>query len=141
MRKLVKRLWRDNRGTAMLEFVISFMLVLIIWAGICNFSLLLKERLALASAAREAGRETAVSGDLHAGINRGYEVLQAEGITPDRSRVLVYQPASNLFAVEVTCRSPVFLPLVNGLMGGSPFDSEITIHETKYYRFEETPGG
>lgn len=135
----LRRFVKNNRGTTMLEFVISFMLLLIIWGGICNFGLLFKERLAVTAAVREAGREAAVSGNLYAGIDRGYQVLQAEGIGPERSVVLVYQPAANLFAVEVTCRSPLFLPLLNGLMGGSPFASELTLQETKYYRYEATP--
>jgi hypothetical protein len=137
----IKQALKETQGTVMLEFVASLMILLVIWAGICNFGLLLGERLAIASAAREAGREAAISGNPRIGIECGYRVLEAAGIGSGRSEVLVYEPSRNLFAVEVTCRSPVFLPLVNGLMGGRPFDSEITMHETNYFRAEGVSGG
>jgi Flp pilus assembly protein TadG len=134
-------LLKDNRGTIFLEFVMSFIVLLILWAGICNCALLFKERLAVASALREAGREAAVRKDFYAGIDKGYQVLQAAGVPRDRSEVQVYQAAQNLVAAEVTCRSPVALPLMNGMMGGNPLAREIVLHDVKVFRYEETPGG
>jgi len=134
------RLARNQRGSVLVEYVVCFLLLLLLWAGVCNCGLLLKERLAVAAAVREAGREAAVRGDPYAGVEKGYQVLQAAGIPRDRVQVNVYHRASNLVAAEVTCRSPVFLPLM-GAMVGSSWANEITLHDVKFFRSERTPGG
>lgn len=111
MRTTFTRLAKNSRGAVMLEFIMSIMVLLVIWAVMCNCALLMRERLAVASALREAGREAAVTANLFAGAERGRQILNQAGIPGDRAQVNV-MAANNLIAAEVTCRSPVVLPLM-----------------------------
>ena len=105
----------DRRGSVMLEFVAACMLVLLIWAGVCNLALILKDRLVVAAAAREAGRTVAVTGDVKEGERNGYQVLATGNIYPGRATVVVRRdsPQPHMVSSRVTCRTLVAGP---GLM-------------------------
>ena len=139
MRTTPIRTVKDSRGTVMLEFMLSIMVLLVIWSVMCNCALLLRERLAVASALREAGREAAVNGNFFTGVERGRQILEQAGIPNGRAQIEVYQAADNLIAAEVTCQSPVILPLISSLMGGG-WASSVTFSDTKYFRYEAIPG-
>lgn len=122
----------------MLEFVLSAMVLVILFAVMANCALLLGERITMATALREAGREAAVTGSLSKGINVGKDIFDNGGIESSRYQIRVYQAAENLIAAEATCKSPVLMPLIGGLMGNE-WSSFVTFNDVKYFRVEDTP--
>lgn len=133
----MRKFCKDERGPVLLEFVISCVLLIIIWAGICNLGLIFKDRMALAAAVREAGRTAAVTNSAWEGTRAGHEVLNRAGIGADRATVSV-TPGTNAYTAVVTCRSPVALPLAASILGGSSWESHITLTDTKHFRREPT---
>ncbi|RJX20185.1 MAG: hypothetical protein C4575_07145 [Desulforudis sp.] len=129
------KLCKDERGPVLLEFVISCILLIIIWAGICNLGLVFKDRMAVAAAVREAGRTAAITDSAQSGIQTGHEVLGRAGIGADRAAVSITAGA-NVYTATVTCRSPIALPFVAGMLGGSPWENHITMSDTKHFRRE-----
>lgn len=135
MAGLSRRIVADKRGGALLEFVAASMLLLIIWTGMCNAALILKDRLAVAAVAREAGREAAASGNNHRGVIRGQEIARMSGIE-SRSEIKVYSAGYPYIASEVSCRIPLAFPGMGTLFGGSPWDKEVTVRTKKTFRLE-----
>ncbi len=129
------RLKGDRRGSVMLEFVAACMLVLLIWAGACNLALILKDRLVVATAAREAGRAAAVTGDAGEGVRKGYEVLKAGNIDSGRATVVVRRDTPQRLMVKssVTCRTPVAIPGLMILFGGSPWEKEVAVSDSAVF--------
>jgi hypothetical protein len=127
-----------QKGTVLLEFVLSTFVLVMVFAMLCNCAFLLREKIAVASAAREAGRQAAVTKDMRLGIEVGERVMVSSGVPESRFTVRVYQAAQNLIASEVTCDSPLLLPMIGGLLGDewSPY---LTFHKVLYFRYEETP--
>ncbi|NPV89592.1 MAG: pilus assembly protein [Firmicutes bacterium] len=129
---------QGKRGTILLEFAMSAIVLIILFAGMANCALVLGERIIMESAIREAGREAAVSESLSKGRNVGENVLTSAGINPGRYELSVYQAGDRLIAVDATVNSPVLLPLIGGLAGGN-WSSFIPLSDTKYFRLENTP--
>ena len=129
------RLIQDERGPVMLEFVISCIMFVIIFAGVCNLGLVFKDRMAVAAAVREAGRTAAVTGNTWDGSQVGYGVLQRAGIGSERANVTV-TAGVNTYTASVTCTSPIALPFAAGLLGGSVWENHVTLSDTKYFRKE-----
>jgi Flp pilus assembly protein TadG len=125
----------DRRGSVMLEFVAACMLVLLIWAGVCNLALILKDRLVVAASAREAGRTAAVTGDAGEGERNGYQMLAAGNIYPGRATVVVRSdsPQLQMVSSRVTCRTPVAVPGLMLLFGGSPWEKELTVSDSAVF--------
>lgn len=131
-----KTIATDNRGSVLLEFVIASMLLLVLWAGMCNTALILKDRLAVAAVARDAGREAAVTGSNHNGVLKGQEIARANGID-SRASISVRPAGDSYITSEVSCRSPLAFPGMGALFGGKPWDKEITLKTAKTFRLEQ----
>lgn len=115
------------------------MLILIIWAGLCNTALILKDRLVVIAAAREAGRYyAAINQSESEARDKGLEILANGGIEKDRAVIRIYDndPGNNLVRCEVTCRVPVAIPGAAGLLGGKPWQNQITFRESAVFRLE-----
>jgi len=118
----------------MLEFVTSCFLLLVVFAGMINIGLLLKDRLTVASAAREAGRVAAIW-DIETGRQKGFEILASGGVRTENAEVNITQ-TGNIITAQVSYDAPVCLPLLAGLMGGDVWENTITIGSTKYFKKE-----
>jgi len=132
---ILRRLVKNNQGSVLLEFVLVCMLVLIIWGGMCNTALALKDKLTTVAAAREAARTYAVTEDVGDAKDKGYEILSAGAISKERSTVNIYRndPAVNLVRSEVTCDIPIAIPQVMALLGGKEWQN-ITVRESAVFR-------
>ena len=131
------RPWRDQRGSVLLEFLFSALLLVFIFAGIVNMGLIYKDRLVLAGAVREAGRTAAVFHNLTEAEQRGQTFLKAHGLTGS-VRLNVVR-GGRYVEVEGVVKTPVMIPGMNALMGGSSWDSAIEIRDTKLFRAEPAP--
>jgi Flp pilus assembly protein TadG len=131
----IRNRFKDNRGSILLEFVVVCMLVLIIWGGMCNAALALKDKLTTVAAAREAARTYAVTESISDAKSKGYEILSAGGISKKRATVNIYRndPAINLVRSEVSCSIPIAVPQVMALLGGDEWE-DIKIRESAVFR-------
>lgn len=111
---------KDQRGGVILEFVLSCILVMVVLLGIVNVGFLIKDKLAVTAAAREAGREYAISQDWNRSVNAGYAALEASGVDRFRSAVTVSPGSLGTYLVtaEASCDSPVFFPGLGLMLGG-----------------------
>jgi Flp pilus assembly protein TadG len=79
---ILLKIYHDCRGGIILEFCLVCMLVLMIWAGLCNTALILKDRLVVIAAAREAGRYyAAINQNETEARDKGLEILANGGLT------------------------------------------------------------
>lgn len=113
----------------MLEFVLSCLLVMVLLMGTVNVALLVKDKLAVTAAAREAGREYAVTRDLGRALAAGRAVLAASGVEGSRSRVELSpdSPGAYLVTAEAECESPVFFPGLAMMLGGGAWENSLTV--------------
>lgn len=131
----MRKLTADERGSVLLEFVVASMIILMVWAGMCNVALILKDRLTVAAAARESGRTAAVTKNAWEGSQRGYDVLTAGGI--DRGRATVDVTIGvDIASSIVECRIPVAVPGLMMLFGGAPWGNEINVSGSAVFRKE-----
>ncbi|KJS10671.1 MAG: hypothetical protein VR67_17465 [Peptococcaceae bacterium BRH_c8a] len=115
------------------------MLILLIWAGLCNTALILKDRLVVIAAARETGRYyAAISQNESQAQKKGYEILANGNIAKNRATIKIYRnnPSSNLVRCEVTCDVPVAIPGAGALFGGDAWKNQITVKESVVFRLE-----
>ena len=122
---LFKRLRRDQRGVALLEFVICCTLLVLIFTWISNLGLALKDRLAISVTARESGREAALTGSVLLGDQKAQEILDMEGVPAGRATVSVTYAGTNRIETSVTDSYPF-------LIGGNG----ITLRSSKVFRIE-----
>jgi Flp pilus assembly protein TadG len=87
MRWLLKRLWKTEHGAELVEFALSFPLLLLVVMGIIDFGLLFQQYEVLTNAAREGARVA---------------VLPGYGTTDIQTRVNQYIQATNLTPANVT---------------------------------------
>ena len=125
---------RDQRGGILLEFTLSALLLVFIFAGIVNMGLIYKDRLVLAGAVREAGRHAAVHHAIHGAEQRGKAYLNAHGLAGDVRLTAVR--GGRYVEVEGTARSPVMIPGMSALMGGRAWGSTIEMRDVKLFRVE-----
>lgn len=120
---------KDKRGAVILEFVLSCMLVMVVFMGMVNMALLVKDKLAVTAAAREAGREYAVTQSWEQSVARGYETLAVSGIGAERSQVTVTpgSPGAYLVTAEAGCESPVFFPGLSMMLGGGAWETCVKV--------------
>lgn len=126
--------WHDRRGSVLLEFVSSTLLLTLVFAGIVNMGLVYKDRLVLAAAVREAGRHAAVYHTIHGAEQRGQAYLDAHGLAG--SVRLATVRGGRYVEVEGVAKSPVMIPGMSALMGGKAWDSTIEMRDVKLFRFE-----
>ncbi len=127
----------DRRGGILLEYCLCFVLLLFIWAFMCNMSLVLKDKLTVIAAAREAGRYyTAIEQSEAGARQKGYEILSSGGISADRAQIEIHKhkPQYNLVQCEVTCRVPLAIPGASALLGGEAWEKQLTVRETAVFR-------
>lgn len=125
----------SERGSVLLEFIASCMLLLVFFVGLVNIGLLVKSRLAVAEAAREAARFTAVYHSSWRGYDVARRILADAGI---QNANIMFNTESNgqIIRVRVDYDFPVFLPLAGGFMGGEVWDNTVTLSSTKRFRLE-----
>jgi Flp pilus assembly protein TadG len=87
MRWLLKRLWKTEHGAELIEFAMTFPLLLLVVMGIMDFGLLFQQYEVLTNAAREGARVA---------------VLPGYGTTDIQTRVNQYIQATNLTPANVT---------------------------------------
>lgn len=129
----------DNRGSIMLEFCLVCMLIIIVWAGMCNIALILKDRLTVVVTAREVGRYYAAIEQSESGARgKGFKILESSGIDRDRAKINIYRndPQDNLVRSEVICQVPVAMPGASALLGGDAWQNYITVRESAVFRLE-----
>jgi len=104
----------------------------------CNAALILKDKLTIVAATREAGRIYAITENESQSKNRGYEILTSGGIDRSRATVQIHknQPAQNLIRSKITCSVPVAVPGALKMFGGQGWGDAITIQESAVFRLE-----
>jgi Flp pilus assembly protein TadG len=87
LRWLVKRLWKAEHGAELIEFAMTFPLLLLVVMGIIDFGLLFQQYEVLTNAAREGARVS---------------VLPGYGTTDIQTRVNQYLQGTSLSSASVT---------------------------------------
>jgi Flp pilus assembly protein TadG len=87
LRSLVKRLWKTEHGAELIEFAMTFPLLLVVVMGIIDFGLLFQQYEVLTNAAREGARVS---------------VLQGYAAADIQTRVNQYLQGTSLSAASVT---------------------------------------
>ncbi|KJS10670.1 MAG: hypothetical protein VR67_17460 [Peptococcaceae bacterium BRH_c8a] len=131
---LLKKIYRDERGNAMLEFVMIFPLFIGLILGTINVAVLLNNDILASSAARVAGRTAAVTGNRLDGENRGKELFRKAGLVQLDGQVRI--TGKDYVTAEVTYQVPVLVPGFACLFGGKPWDDEIKLKKRNSYYVE-----
>jgi Flp pilus assembly protein TadG len=83
LRSAVKRLWKAEHGAELVEFALTFPLLLLVVMGIVDFGLLFQQYEVLTNAAREGARVSVLPGygstDIQTRVN---QYLQGTSLTP-----------------------------------------------------------
>lgn len=135
---IVKKLIRDSRGNALLEFALVFPLYLGMILGMINIAVLLNNDIVAASAARESGRVTAVTGSAEAGVRKGLDILANGGLAGHDGDVNVTRPGIGVGRITSTVeyRVPTLVPGLGYLLGGSLWESQTILKESSSYYVE-----
>lgn len=85
--------WSSERGAELVEFALTFPLLLLVCLGIIDMGLLLQQHMVLTGAAREGARISVLPGYGEADIRaRVGQYLLGTGLTPARVTTIVGQP-------------------------------------------------
>lgn len=129
----IQKLLQDKRGIALLEFILVFPILIGLILGTINLAVLLNNNIVASSAARAAGRTVAVSGNVSEGVEKGKEVLSNGGLVSLEGDVDVNE-SGNRVEVEVAYKVPIIAPGFSVLLGGKPWEDEITLKaQSSYY--------
>ena len=83
LKSSVRRLWKTEQGAELIEFALTFPLLLLVVMGIVDFGLLFQQYEVLTNAAREGARVSVLPGygsaDIHTRVN---QYLQGTSLTP-----------------------------------------------------------
>lgn len=112
----------DERGAALAEFLLVFMLVVLLFFAMIEFGLMLNSRLVVLAACRDGARRAAVEGGATAGVGeRIFSQLELGFLDPTLATVsVVPETASYGTPIAVTIEYPYrfITPLVRSLFGG-----------------------
>jgi hypothetical protein len=105
------RAWRPDAGQTTAELAVLFPVVLLLALALVQAALVLRDDLALASAAREAARAASLDPDPARAERAAAAVLPGATVTAEPR-----PPVGELVRVQVSYRSPTTLPLVGPLL-------------------------
>ena len=125
---------REEKGSAVAESAILFMIYFyIIFMGIV-FSLAIWSKIVVYDAAREGARYQALgNGSAAVKVN---ETLQDGLLKTANVQSINISSGSNYVTVTVKYNQPSFLPLLPTLLGGSPFDTNFVINGAALFKIE-----
>ena len=125
---------REERGSAVAESAVLFMIYFyIIFMGIV-FSLAIWSKIVVYDAAREGARYQALGyGSAAVKVN---ETLQDGLLKTANVQSINISSGSNYVTVTVKYNQPSFLPLLPTLLGGSPFDTNFVINGAALFKIE-----
>jgi Flp pilus assembly protein TadG len=125
---------REEKGSAVAESAILFMIYFyIIFMGIV-FSLAIWSKIVVYDAAREGARYQALGyGSAAVKVN---ETLQDGLLKTANVQSINISSGSNYVTVTVKYNQPSFLPLLPTLLGGSPFDTNFVINGAALFKIE-----
>ena len=145
--KLLPRRLRSERGAELIELALVLPILLLVFAGIVDFGLMMQRMLTISNAAREGARIAVLPGYTLPDVQNRVTQYVREGtgdntITPTtvRTPVAVDPPGATppFPAMEVTVsitHNYLFLGPVSGLLGGGSF-SAITLTARSTMRVE-----
>ena len=118
---------KDQSGQAMLEFAGSIILLLLLYLIIITIGLRIADLAAVNKAARDGGRQTAITGSLSDGENRAADTAWAWGLDPGRFEVnmdMSNYGGRNVVVCETKYRSSPFAVMFPTIYGDSPADEK-----------------
>ena len=123
MREVIVKRGGGDRGSALVEFVLVFPIVMVMLFGIVEFGILLNAQLVLDSTARDAARRSAVEGGA---TERVYERIESQlltgGIEPEEVEVYISPwtaPYGHSIRVRLTYEYPLMVPAIRAIVGRS----------------------
>lgn len=123
MREVIVKRGGGDRGSALVEFVLVFPIVMVMLFGIVEFGILLNAQLVLDSTARDAARRSAVEGGA---TERVYELIESQlltgGIEPEEVEVYISPwtaPYGHSIRVRLTYEYPLMVPAIRAIVGRS----------------------
>jgi len=134
----VKKILTESQGNAILEFIVIFPLFMGIILGMINLAVFLNNDMVASLAARDAGQTVAVTANAGEARRIAMETMEMGGIGTQNYQVNVNPPSLRQTAVsaETSIITPVMIPGLGALLGGSAWDSSITIHKRTWLPVE-----
>ena len=114
---------KDQSGQAMLEFAGSIVILVLLYLAIITVGLHIADLAAVNKAARDGGRQTAITGDLNDGEIKARETAWAWGLDPARFNVGMTRSTyggRNTVICETSYVSSPFAPLLPTMNGNAP---------------------
>ncbi|MGE5405584.1 MAG: TadE/TadG family type IV pilus assembly protein [Candidatus Saccharibacteria bacterium] len=127
---------KQERGATLLEFAMVIPLFVGLVMGVINLAFLLNNKLVAESAAREVGRVYASTGDAVKAYEQGEFVLKTGSVGASTVDLQVTPASPGRWETTVVAEapSPVLVPGLGALLGGSAWETEVKIkEETNYY--------
>lgn len=125
---------REEKGSAVAESAILFMIYFYIIFMCIVFSLAIWSKIVVYDAAREGARYQALgNGSAAVKVN---ETLQDGLLKTASVQAINISEGSNYVTVTVKYNQPSFLPLLPTLLGGSPFDTNFVINGAALFKIE-----
>ena len=125
----LRRTWRSERGGSAVEFALIAPVLVLLLVGIIQFGYTFFQYLEVAHAAREGARWAALGVDAGSvgdpASVRGRTSAAAPGLNPalgDGNIAVAGGDPGDPVSVTVTYASPVFVPLLPEIVGGTSFD-------------------
>ena len=139
---------KSERGAVLLEFVVSSLLLVLVFCSLVNLGIMVRDKIFMTSAAREAARTLAVlSSDPETASyaetkakRKAEDILgmalqsgESEGISSAR---ISLRKEGNLAVAEIICDEPLFFPGFSLVLGGGRWQDAITLKETAVYQID-----
>lgn len=138
---------QSEKGSALVEFALVAPLLLLLLLGILTVGQVIRAKLVIEGAAREAGRTWAIEQSNRLAQQQAASSIARGGLPSSAGGRSLFDPARDVrfdrqgeyIAVTVTYRQPVLFPLIARLLQpGSQGESALTIRGLALFRIEGT---
>ena len=119
---------KDQSGQIMLEFTVSIVILVLLYLVIITIGLRIADLAAVNKAARDGGRQAAITGSLSAGENKAYETAWEEGLEVSRFDVNLSTSSyggRNTVICETSYVSAPFTAMFPTMAGNVPVDDKV----------------
>ena len=118
---------KDQSGQAMLEFAGSIVIIVLLYLVIITIGLRIEDLSAVNKAARDGGRQTAITSVLADGAAKAHQTAWSWGLEPSRFAVNMSKSAygaRNIVICETSYRSSPFAKMFPTMTGNTPVDEK-----------------
>lgn len=126
----MRKALRGGRGSVLVEFALTFPVLMALFLGFCNVVLLLAAKIEAGHAAAEAARVASITGSEWQARQAALARLEQYGQRPEEATVDVSM-SQGWATAQVRIRAPIIAPGFAALLGGKPWDKHLEVGERR----------